>query len=217
MEATARSCLHVLPQLVSHGAMHTELQSNFAAIILGQEQIIMLQGLRFWQERAQPCEASRCSHVRCLSLTSFRGVCRVEYFGVKLEGFAFTENGWVQSYGSRYVRPPIIYGDVSRTGPITVKEFKYAQSLTQKPVKGMLTGETCTNSSCACCHSFDMCKCLLPASIARKLNMAGQNMLTTAVMKPLCLWLPTPLDQAQRPWQTNPIPASLRTCCHLNT
>ena len=69
------------------------------------------------------------------------GACRVEYFGVKLEGFAFTENGWVQSYGSRYVRPPIIYGDVSRTGPITVKEFKYAQSLTKKPVKGMLTGE----------------------------------------------------------------------------
>ncbi len=59
---------------------------------------------------------------------------------MKLEGFAFTEAGWVQSYGSRYVRPPIIYGDVSRTGPITVKEFKYAQSLTQKPVKGMLTG-----------------------------------------------------------------------------
>ena len=74
-------------------------------------------------------------------MTSSGGVCRVEYFGVKLEGFAFTENGWVQSYGSRYVRPPIIYGDVSRTGPITVKEFKYAQSLTEKPVKGMLTGE----------------------------------------------------------------------------
>ena len=65
---------------------------------------------------------------------------RVEYFGVKLEGFAFTEAGWVQSYGSRYVRPPIIYGDVTRTGPITVKEFKFAQSLTKKPVKGMLTG-----------------------------------------------------------------------------
>jgi 5-methyltetrahydropteroyltriglutamate--homocysteine methyltransferase len=64
----------------------------------------------------------------------------VEYFGVKLEGFAFTENGWVQSYGSRYVRPPIIHGDVHRTGPITVKEFEYAQSLTKKPVKGMLTG-----------------------------------------------------------------------------
>ena len=75
------------------------------------------------------------------ALTEHADACRVEYFGVKLEGFAFTENGWVQSYGSRYVRPPIIYGDVSRTGPITVKEFKYAQSLTEKPVKGMLTGK----------------------------------------------------------------------------
>lgn len=63
----------------------------------------------------------------------------VEYFGQQLEGFAFTESGWVQSYGSRYVRPPIIYGDVVRTAPITVREFKVAQSLTQKPVKGMLT------------------------------------------------------------------------------
>ena len=52
----------------------------------------------------------------------------------------FTEHGWVQSYGSRYVRPPIIHGDVSRPAAMTVKEFKYAQSLTQKPVKGMLTG-----------------------------------------------------------------------------
>ena len=64
----------------------------------------------------------------------------MEYFGVKLEGFCFTEAGWVQSYGSRYVRPPIIYGDVSRPAPMTVKEFKYCQSLTKKPVKGMLTG-----------------------------------------------------------------------------
>ncbi len=59
---------------------------------------------------------------------------------MKLDGFAFTDNGWVQSYGSRYVRPPIIHGDVSRPAPMTVKEFKFAQSLTQKPVKGMLTG-----------------------------------------------------------------------------
>ena len=65
---------------------------------------------------------------------------RVEYFGVKLEGFAFTEAGWVQSYGSRYVRPPIIHGDVVRKGPMTIKEFEYAQSLTKLPVKGMLTG-----------------------------------------------------------------------------
>jgi len=64
----------------------------------------------------------------------------VEFFGVKLDGFHFTEHGWVQSYGSRYVRPPIIYADVKFTAPMTTKEFKYAQSLTEKPVKGMLTG-----------------------------------------------------------------------------
>ncbi|MEO0350228.1 MAG: 5-methyltetrahydropteroyltriglutamate--homocysteine S-methyltransferase [Cyanobacteria bacterium P01_A01_bin.15] len=63
----------------------------------------------------------------------------VEYFGQQLDGFAFTKNGWVQSYGSRCVRPPIIYGDVSRPQPMTVREFGVAQSLTQKPVKGMLT------------------------------------------------------------------------------
>lgn len=64
----------------------------------------------------------------------------VEYFGEKLEGFAFTENGWVQSYGSRCVKPPIIFGDISRSQPMTVKWSSYAQSLTKKPVKGMLTG-----------------------------------------------------------------------------
>ncbi len=64
----------------------------------------------------------------------------VEFFGQQLSGFAFTENGWVQSYGSRYVRPPIIYGDVVRNTPMTLREFKVAQSLTEKPVKGMLTG-----------------------------------------------------------------------------
>lgn len=66
----------------------------------------------------------------------------VEYFGVKLTGFEFSKNGWVQSFGSRYVRPPIITGDVSRTGPMTVREFKIAQSMTSKPVKGMLTAAT---------------------------------------------------------------------------
>jgi len=64
----------------------------------------------------------------------------VEYFAEYLDGFAFTKNGWVQSYGSRCVKPPIIHGDVSRPSPITVKWFKYAQSLTAKHVKGMLTG-----------------------------------------------------------------------------
>ncbi len=64
----------------------------------------------------------------------------VEYFAEKLTGFAFTQHGWVQSFGSRYVRPPIIYADVTRPEPMTVREFAVAQSFTRKPVKGMLTG-----------------------------------------------------------------------------
>lgn len=64
----------------------------------------------------------------------------VEYFGEQLSGFAFTENGWVQSYGSRCVKPPIIFGDVSRPEPMTVRWSVYAQSLTKRPMKGMLTG-----------------------------------------------------------------------------
>ncbi|MBZ2279239.1 5-methyltetrahydropteroyltriglutamate--homocysteine S-methyltransferase, partial [Buchnera aphidicola] len=64
----------------------------------------------------------------------------VEYFGEHLEGFIFTEHAWVQSYGSRCVKPPIIIGDVERKQPITLEWLKYAQSLTKKPVKGMLTG-----------------------------------------------------------------------------
>ena len=64
----------------------------------------------------------------------------VEFFGERLEGFAITRNGWVQSYGSRCVKPPIIYGDVLRSKPMTVDTACYAQSLTSKPVKGMLTG-----------------------------------------------------------------------------
>jgi 5-methyltetrahydropteroyltriglutamate--homocysteine methyltransferase len=64
----------------------------------------------------------------------------VEYFGEQLWGYAFTENGWVQSYGSRCVKPPIIYGDVYRPEPMTVETTRYAQSLTQRLMKGMLTG-----------------------------------------------------------------------------
>ncbi|MBE5317841.1 5-methyltetrahydropteroyltriglutamate--homocysteine S-methyltransferase [Pedobacter sp. MR2016-19] len=64
----------------------------------------------------------------------------VEYFGEQLDGFAFSKNGWVQSYGSRCVKPPIIFGDVSRPKPMTVKWTAYAQSLTSKYMKGMLTG-----------------------------------------------------------------------------
>ena len=64
----------------------------------------------------------------------------VEYFGEQLEGFVFSKNGWVQSYGSRCVKPPIIYGDISRPVSMTVGWSSFAQSLTDKPVKGMLTG-----------------------------------------------------------------------------
>src|SRR3954447_14555316 len=63
----------------------------------------------------------------------------VQYFGERMEGYAFTENAWVQSYGSRYVRPPIVYGDVARPEPITIDWITYARSLTDRPVKGMLT------------------------------------------------------------------------------
>ncbi|MDA2912254.1 5-methyltetrahydropteroyltriglutamate--homocysteine S-methyltransferase, partial [Nitrospiraceae bacterium AH_259_D15_M11_P09] len=64
----------------------------------------------------------------------------VEYFGEQLKGYLFTEFGWVQSYGTRCVKPPIIYGDVSRSQAMTVSWSTFAQSLTQKPMKGMLTG-----------------------------------------------------------------------------
>jgi 5-methyltetrahydropteroyltriglutamate--homocysteine methyltransferase len=64
----------------------------------------------------------------------------VEYFGERLEGYAFSRHGWVQSYGSRYVKPPLLYGDIRRERPMTVTWWEYAQSCTQRPVKGMLTG-----------------------------------------------------------------------------
>jgi 5-methyltetrahydropteroyltriglutamate--homocysteine methyltransferase len=64
----------------------------------------------------------------------------VQYFGERLDGYVFTTHGWVQSYGSRCVRPPIIVGDISRPAPMTVKESKYAVSISSKPMKGMLTG-----------------------------------------------------------------------------
>ncbi|QND71016.1 5-methyltetrahydropteroyltriglutamate--homocysteine S-methyltransferase [Tardiphaga robiniae] len=64
----------------------------------------------------------------------------VQYFGEQLSGFAFTKHGWVQSYGSRCVRPPVLFGDVSRPHPMTVEWWQYSQSLTERPMKAMLTG-----------------------------------------------------------------------------
>ncbi|WP_343155168.1 5-methyltetrahydropteroyltriglutamate--homocysteine S-methyltransferase [Buchnera aphidicola (Kurisakia onigurumii)] len=92
----------------------------------------------------------------------------VEYFGQHLNGFAFTSNGWVQSYGSRCVKPPIIIGDIYRDKPITIELIKYAQSLTKKPVKGMLTGPVTI-----LCWSFpreDLSKKLITKQIALALQ-----------------------------------------------
>jgi 5-methyltetrahydropteroyltriglutamate--homocysteine methyltransferase len=97
-------------------------------------------------EAAIDAEIAKCIRIQeeigldVLVHGEFERTDMVEYFAQQLQGFAFTEHGWVQSYGSRCVRPPILYGDVSRPRPMTVREFKVAQSLTQKPVKGMLTG-----------------------------------------------------------------------------
>ncbi len=87
----------------------------------------------------------RCAGRRTLGLDvlvhgEFERNDMVEYFAEQLDGFAFTRHGWVQSYGSRCVAPPIMCGDVSRPAPMTVRWTAYAQSLTQRPVKGMLTG-----------------------------------------------------------------------------
>ncbi|WP_409421247.1 5-methyltetrahydropteroyltriglutamate--homocysteine S-methyltransferase [Pseudaeromonas sp. ZJS20] len=90
----------------------------------------------------------------------------VEYFGQQLQGFAFTGHGWVQSYGSRCVKPPLIVGDISRPAPMTVAWSQYAQSLTAKPVKGMLTGPLTI-----LCWSFPR-EDLPRATLARQLALA---------------------------------------------
>lgn len=64
----------------------------------------------------------------------------VQYFAEQLSGYLATQHGWVQSYGSHHVRPPILAGDISRPEPMTVRRTTYARSLTDRPVKGMLTG-----------------------------------------------------------------------------
>src|SRR5690606_9022544 len=91
-------------------------------------------------------EPARCVHFQeqigldVLVHGEFERNDMVEYFGEQLDGFAFTKLGWVQSYGSRCVKPPIIFGDVARPAPMTVRWSQYAQSLTSRPMKGMLTG-----------------------------------------------------------------------------
>jgi 5-methyltetrahydropteroyltriglutamate--homocysteine methyltransferase len=96
---------------------------------------------RFLKNELRRCiEFQEKSGLDLLVHGEFERTDMVEFFGEKLDGFLFTENGWVQSYGSRCVKPPVIYGDVSRPAPMTVANSAFAQSLTDKPVKGMLTG-----------------------------------------------------------------------------
>ncbi|WP_437552207.1 5-methyltetrahydropteroyltriglutamate--homocysteine S-methyltransferase [Sorangium sp. So ce367] len=96
---------------------------------------------RFLKEETRRCvEKQEAIGLDVLVHGEFERTDMVEYFGEQLAGFAFTENGWVQSYGSRCVKPPVLFGDVSRPSAMTVPWSTFAQSLTAKPVKGMLTG-----------------------------------------------------------------------------
>ncbi|WP_433927422.1 5-methyltetrahydropteroyltriglutamate--homocysteine S-methyltransferase [Sorangium cellulosum] len=96
---------------------------------------------RFLQDETRRCvEKQEAIGLDVLVHGEFERNDMVEYFGEQLAGFAFTENGWVQSYGSRCVKPPVLFGDVSRPSAMTVAWSTFAQSLTARPVKGMLTG-----------------------------------------------------------------------------
>ena len=97
--------------------------------------------LQFLREETRRCVAEQeALGLDVLVHGEFERTDMVEYFGEQLSGFAFTRHGWVQSYGSRCVKPPVIYGDVRRPQPMTVAWTRFAQSLTPKPMKGMLTG-----------------------------------------------------------------------------
>ncbi|TYB89442.1 5-methyltetrahydropteroyltriglutamate--homocysteine S-methyltransferase [Oceaniovalibus sp. ACAM 378] len=96
---------------------------------------------RFLKDRTRECVAwQEEAGLDVLVHGEFERNDMVEYFGEQLAGFAFTKNGWVQSYGTRCVKPPLIYGDVSRPKAMTVEWARFAQSLTPRPMKGMLTG-----------------------------------------------------------------------------
>lgn len=117
----------------------TEVRSWRAALKKGtltQEQY----NERIAKETAEAIRWQEATGIDVLVHGEFERNDMVEYFGEQLDGFVFTKNGWVQSYGSRCVKPPVIYGDVSRPAPMTLKWTAYAQSLTDKWVKGMLTG-----------------------------------------------------------------------------
>lgn len=136
----ARFKLPLLPTTTIGSFPQTaEVRKNRAAYRKGR--ISEEQYKRFIQEKIAACIALQEElGLDVLVHGEYERNDMVEYFGECLDGFLFTEQGWVQSYGTRCVKPPIIWGDVSRARPITVEYAVYAKGLTNKPVKGMLTG-----------------------------------------------------------------------------
>lgn len=136
----ARFCLPTLPTTTIGSFPQTgDVRSARAAWRAGKSSAEAYEA--FLQNETKVCiERQEAIGLDVLVHGEFERTDMVEYFGEQLEGFAFTENGWVQSYGSRCVKPPVLYGDVARPQAMTVAWARYAQSLTAKPVKGMLTG-----------------------------------------------------------------------------
>ena len=167
--AVQRRVAAATPAMRDRGATHAERAIAQAAVLdlppfptttIGSfPQTAAVRGARAGHQRGEIDDAAyerflRVETARCVAWQEEIGLDMlvhgeferndmVQYFGEKLSGFAFTTAGWVQSYGSRCVRPPILYGDVSRPAPMTVAWWDYAQGLTARPVKGMLTGPVC--------------------------------------------------------------------------
>lgn len=121
------------------------MKNEIAKVIKLQEEVDIDVLAHGEPEVSHPHTLLACKLLMCPKVSQFTCIAlqrndMVEYFGEQLNGFVFTENGWVQSYGSRCVKPPVILGDVSRPSAMTVYWSKYAQSLTARPMKGMLTG-----------------------------------------------------------------------------
>jgi 5-methyltetrahydropteroyltriglutamate--homocysteine methyltransferase len=116
-----------------------EVRAARAAVRRGTQSTETYQAV-IRREIARAVRSQEEAGIDVLAHGEFERTDMVEYFGEQLSGFTFTDHGWVQSYGSRCVKPPIIYGDVWRPGPMTVEWAYYTQSLTKRPVKGMLTG-----------------------------------------------------------------------------
>ncbi|CAK9184641.1 unnamed protein product [Ilex paraguariensis] len=130
------------PQTMELRKVRREYKANnilncFAAILL---ESLRKNMLRLSRKKSTKLSSSRKSSIDVLVHGEPERNDMVEYFGEQLSGFAFTVNGWVQSYGSRCVKPPIIYGDVSRPKAMTVFWSSLAQNMTKRPMKGMLTG-----------------------------------------------------------------------------